>query len=56
LSTGELVDVIKSLEIEVVAFDVVELNPKYNCNGITAFAITKIIREVLGKIRSGDQT
>ncbi|USS40180.1 agmatinase [Thermococcus aggregans] len=49
LTTRELVEVIKSLKTEVVAFDVVELNPDYDYKGITAFAAAKVIREVLGK-------
>lgn len=49
LSTRELVEVIKSLNLEIVAFDIVELNPRYDYKGITAFAAAKIIREVLGK-------
>jgi len=49
LSTRELVEVIKSLNAEIVAFDIVELNPKYDYKGISAFAAAKIIREVLGK-------
>ncbi|NJE26882.1 agmatinase [Thermococcus sp. MV5] len=50
LSTRELVEIIKSLNVSVVAFDIVELNPKYDYKGITAFAAAKIIREVLGKV------
>ncbi|MDK2782662.1 MAG: agmatinase [Thermococcaceae archaeon] len=40
---------IKSLNAEIVAFDIVELNPNYDYKGISAFAAAKIIREVLGK-------
>ena len=49
LSTRELVEIIKALDVEIIAFDVVELNPKYDLAGITAFAAAKIIREVLGR-------
>jgi len=49
LSTRELVEVIKSLNVEIIAFDIVELNPNYDYKGISAFAAAKIIREVLGK-------
>ena len=48
LSTRELIDVIKLLKVSIVAFDVVEIAPRYDCGGITAFAAAKIIREVLG--------
>ena len=50
LTTRELVEIIKSLNVSVIAFDIVELNPKYDYKGITAFAAAKIIREVLGKV------
>ena len=49
LTVRELVEVIKSLNVNVVGFDVVELNPEYDYKGISAFATAKIIREVLGK-------
>lgn len=32
-----------------MAFDVVELNPRYDVSNVTAFAAAKIIREVLGR-------
>ena len=50
LSIRELIDVIKSLKLEVIAFDIVEFIPMYDYKGITAFAASKIIREVLGLI------
>lgn len=56
LTTRELVEVIKSLKTEVVAFDVVELNPSYDYKGITAFAAAKIIREILGKTAKNELT
>ncbi|USG99523.1 agmatinase [Thermococcus argininiproducens] len=49
LTTRELVEIIKGLDVDIVAFDIVELNPEYDYKGITAFAAAKIIREVLGK-------
>ena len=56
LTTRELVEVIKSLKTEVVAFDVVELNPSCDYKGITAFAAAKIIREILGKTAKNELT
>ncbi len=47
LTTRELVEIIKNLNVEVISFDIVELNPHYDYKGITAFAAAKIIREVL---------
>lgn len=49
LTMRELVEVIKSLNVDAVGFDIVELNPEYDYKGISAFATAKIIREVLGK-------
>ncbi len=49
LSTRELIELIKSIDAEVVAFDVVELNPHYDVSNVTAFSAAKIIREVLGR-------
>ncbi|ACS90123.1 MULTISPECIES: agmatinase [Thermococcus] len=56
LTTRELVEVIKSIKTEVVAFDVVELNPSYDYKGITAFAAAKIVREILGKTAKNELT
>ncbi len=50
LSVRELVDVLKDLELDVIAFDIVELIPKYDYKGITAFTASKLIREILGLI------
>lgn len=47
LTTRELVEIIKNLNVGVISFDIVELNPHYDYKGITAFAAAKIIREVL---------
>ena len=48
LSTRELVDIIKSLDVMIAGFDVVELTPNHDPSGITALAAAKIIRETLG--------
>lgn len=49
LSTRELIKLIKKMDTDLVAFDIVEVNPEFDCSGITCFAAAKIIREVLGK-------
>ncbi len=48
LSTRELVDLVKSLDVELAGFDVVEIVPSHDPSGITALAAAKIIRETLG--------
>ncbi len=50
LSTRQVIDVIHSLEAQIVGLDVVELNPDRDFCAITADAAVKIIMEVLGKI------
>ncbi len=48
LSTRELIDTVRSLNVEVAGFDVVELVPSHDPSGVTALAAAKIVREVLG--------
>lgn len=48
LSVRELIDSIHTLSTKILAFDIVELNPRYDVSGITGFAAAKIIREMLG--------
>jgi len=49
LTTREIIDFIHGLQdIRIYAFDVVELSPKFDYSGITAFAASKIIKEMLG--------
>ncbi|MEM1521363.1 MAG: agmatinase [Candidatus Korarchaeum sp.] len=49
LSTRELIRAIRKLDLDLVAFDIVEVNPDFDCSGVTCFAAAKIIREVLGR-------
>lgn len=49
LSTRDVVDFIHSLEgLRIAAFDIVEICPRFDPSGITAFAAAKIIKETLG--------
>lgn len=50
LTTRQVIDMIHSLEAQIVGLDVVELNPDRDLCAITADAAVKIIMEVLGKI------
>jgi len=48
ISTRELIDIVKDLDVQVEAFDIVEFNPERDSSDITAYAAAKIIKEVLG--------
>lgn len=48
LSTRELIDLIKNLDVNVKGFDIVEYNPEKDNSDITACTAAKIIKEVLG--------
>ena len=52
LSTFQLIQVVKNMNsLPLFAFDIVEYNPNYDNNQITAFASAKIIRETLGILK-----
>ena len=52
ISTRSLIDFIYGLkELEIVAFDIVELCPQYDSSSITAIGAGKIILETLGIMR-----
>jgi len=52
ISTRNLIDFIHGLrELEIVAFDVVELCPQYDVSSITVIGVGKIILETLGIMR-----
>lgn len=49
LSTRNLIEFIQSLQgIKLLAFDIVELCPKFDYSGITSLAAAKIVKETLG--------
>jgi agmatinase len=50
LSTRQVINMLHSLEAEIVGLDVVELNPYRDQSGMTASAAVKIIKEVAGKM------
>lgn len=50
LSTRELLDAITSLRGEIIACDVVELNPARDPTGVTAAAAAKIVKELAGRM------
>ena len=49
LSTREIVEFLQGLQgIKLLAFDIVELCPKFDYSGITALAAAKFVKETLG--------
>jgi arginase len=50
LSTRRVIDILQSLQADIVGMDIVELNPERDPSGITAAAAVKIIKEIVGKI------
>ncbi|AIF69024.1 hypothetical protein PAP_03020 [Palaeococcus pacificus DY20341] len=47
LSTRKLLEVVYQINTKIIGFDIVELAPQYDYNGISGFVAAKIIREVL---------
>ncbi len=50
MTTRLAIDLINSLDAEIVGADVVELNPGRDVSGITAAAAAKIVKEIAGKM------
>ncbi|MDH5712460.1 MAG: arginase family protein, partial [Candidatus Bathyarchaeota archaeon] len=56
ISTRSLIDFINGLkELEIAAFDIVELCPQYDSASITAIGVGKIILETLGIMKPSSQ-
>lgn len=51
LSSRQLLDLLHRLEAEVVAFDVVEVNPLLDPHGTTALAAVRVVTELLDNLR-----
>lgn len=49
LSTREAIKIIHSIQAEIVAIDLVEVNPSRDNSGITEAAAVKILMEIMGK-------
>jgi len=52
ISTRELLNLIMSFDLDIVGFDVVEINPERDVSDITAAAGVKIIMDTIGRIAS----
>ncbi len=50
LSTREVLNIIHTMEGNIVGADIVELNPKRDPLGITAMAAAKILKEIAAKM------
>ncbi len=56
LTTRQAIDILHSLEADIIGLDVVELNPTRDPSGITAAAAVKIIKEVAGRMVTKSRT
>ncbi|MFC1554157.1 agmatinase [candidate division KSB1 bacterium] len=50
ICTRKLIDVINSFEMDIIGFDIVEVNPGLDNSNITAMAAAKILMETIGRI------
>jgi len=50
LSSRQVIDLIQSIDTEVVGADIVEYNPKRDFQNMTAFLAAKMMKEILSKI------
>jgi agmatinase len=50
LSVRQILDVIHSLDVEIIGADIVEYNPVRDINDMTAMVATKLYKEVCGKM------
>lgn len=53
MTTRQAIEIIKSVDADIVGADVVELNPKRDVSGITAAAAAKIVKEIAGSMTAG---
>lgn len=51
LTSRQVINLIHSLDANVIGGDVVEYNPDIDCNEVTAFLAAKLLKEIIGKIR-----
>ena len=50
LSSRQVIDLIQSIDTEVVGADIVEYNPERDVKNMTAFLAAKMMKEILGKM------
>ncbi len=50
LSSRQVIDLIQSIDAEVIGADIVEYNPKRDFQNMTAFLAAKMMKEILGKM------
>jgi agmatinase len=53
MTTRQAIELIKSVNANIVGADVVELNPRRDVSGITAAAAAKIVKEIAGRMAAG---
>lgn len=50
VSTRQLLEVIKSLRVDLVGADIVEYNPTCDLNGVTAMVAAKVLKEIVARM------
>jgi len=51
VTTRDIVEIVQGISnLNIQAFDIVELSPPFDCSNMTAYAAAKIIRELLGEM------
>ena len=50
LTTREIINILHSLQAEVIGGDIVEYNPINDVNNITAITAAKLLKEMIGKL------
>ena len=53
-TTRDVLGIIQDLEVTPVGADIVELDPKRDPSGITAMAVAKFLKEILGQMLPTD--
>lgn len=52
LSSRQVIDLIQSIDTEVIGADIVEYNPERDFQNMTAFLAAKMMKEIIGKMMS----
>ena len=50
LTSRQVIDLIQSIDTEVIGADIVEYNPNRDFQNMTAFLAAKMMKEILGKM------
>ncbi len=50
LTAREVIGLIQSIDVEIIGADIVEYNPKRDCNNMTSFLAAKMMKEIISKM------